>query len=1135
MSLPLASLICPFTGSDSFKFFIQSVQQQSLSSDLFELIIIEDGVQIAESVVKLFNLKVQTKIHQLQRPAGFKGHSAGLCRNAGVNLSRGEYLVFIDSDCIIHPRCLEKHLEILRIKKEFAVCGYASELPSIHHNKLEDGYYESFDALERFTRKDSRLTISENSDTKDVCWDLWYTCNSSVHRDYFNKTGGFDISGFRCHDMELAYRLNEHSVTFQYESTAKVIHIEHYRSIKARSEQREGWKMMATNHPELENYVFDKLLESERHQLEVIENCENNFQIISSNLNGIRNNFQFILPPGTHIESVLKILNQIPFLVEYKKEYAQFNLGLNRNCWDYNFFLPTITNSSSPQISILIPFFNTGEFIVRSVISVLTQTIQNFEIILIDDCSNDDTINYLNPFMTDPRIRIYSNPGNQGLSSSLNLGLEKSCADIILHLDSDDWLEKNALEVVLNAFESDPEIGAVFGSAVLHINDEKISEKGHPINSFEGYFAADFCQAPRAYRKKCLYKVGGWNISDAHSGRFYEDRLILATISKFYKISFLDEPLYNCLVSTNSLSRKNYLLTASVKLSILWDQANKHGYFIDYRLNGSMLKATLKRSQLTINSLRWSVVIPYYQWSELLFLSIKSWLEINSPELIGEIIIVNDGAGENLEHVQALDPERIKIFKSEISRGPSWARNMGASLAQYEMLFFSDFDHIVPPDVLQKHALRHLQEQADSCVIGCVFGRRALTVFNPGIQKRHLEKVLNMLRLNDQFENVAAIISQERKKYLIDKKYTSSCWTEAQKFSFTDYWLEQWGKIILKFGERLDHYPHKWCRISTGSMSIKKETFLKTEGFDENLKSMEDWELGIRLQKTGINIICAPEAEPFHQVHPIDENRNTNNNSACEYIKVKHADYINNLIADNSEFAPPAIHFFKNKIFDSKEIIDPSIKVEHNSSDNHCLITFDDGPHPVGTPLILEVLKKYSIKAIFFVLGYNCRQYPEILKKIVDDGHEIGIHSWIHTPSEQFTSAEILEMLSKTVQTIRAIANIVPAFSRPPYGKLSPSYKSACKNLNLVSIGWDVSSDDWSANSEKDIIIKLATQEIKNKVLLFHDGSGNPEYTAKALDWLLQLCRTENIKPVLPNEFNSFLDLPDLPICNPYL
>ncbi|MBV9928527.1 MAG: glycosyltransferase [Acidobacteria bacterium] len=1127
------SVVAPFNGSKNFKYFLQSLQQQSLDPTKFEVIIVEDGDHRADKITKLFHTKFSLRLVRFNRREGFDGHSAGLCRNAGAQVALGEYLVFIDSDCVLHPNCLDRHLEALRGGARVAVCGYASELPARRWDMLQEGFYESYDELDAAAKVDARVDWPA---AESVSWDAWYSCNASVPRGIFFEAGGFDDSGFRCHDMDLAYRLFKAGCAFRYERDVRVIHVEHPRSIHSRDEQREGWRLLGEKHPELECYVFDRLLESHRYQLEIAGSCEEQFLQIVADLRGFRAGYAWVMPLGASVGAVVKGLHGTPHVEIHDKESVRIQLGLHRNCWDYEIFVPRITAAWSPAVTVLVPFYNAGGMIVKAVSSVLLQSVQRFELILIDDASTDDSVGYVRPFINDARVRLYSCSENLGLANALNLGLAHSTAPIIVHLDADDWLEPNALEEVCAGFAGSPEVGAVYGDILFHNGKGVVAERGRQVESYAEYFSYEYCQAPRAYRKESLLAVGGWSVADGHSGRYYEDRLTLAAVSERYEVRWLGKALYHCQYNPNSLSRFNPLMTASAKLAILYNQAVRRRCELSYRFDGGFLHGELGPRRPPKGRLSWSIVIPFRQGLDLLRLSVRSWLESDFAEHAGELIVVDDASGEDLRPVIALDPSKVKVVRQDAAQGPARARNAGAAAARYEMLFFSDADHIVPPDVLTRHTNRHAETEGAAAVVGCVFGRRAFTHVTPAIPRRHKEKLLSILRFDEMFLPAAEALVGEKEFWAIDREAASGVWAEAQQVAYTDYWLAKWGEIILEFGEELRGFKHRWTRLSTGSVSMSREVFERAGGFDDRLKSMEDWEFGIRLQEAGVGIVCAPEAEPLHQVHPTDEARGANNHAAVRLLATAHPGHVEQLLEDESYFSPPARHFFTPAAKEqyARARAEGAAPAGAASARDYCLITFDDGPHPLGTRLILDVLERQGAPALFFLMGHQVRTYGDVVKEVSRRGHEIGVHSWTHTDSSYLTSYDVTRMLSNSLDAVRDVTGSTPKYARPPYGKLSPSYAQACQSLGLTPVGWSASSEDWGANTERDVIIKLASEGARGKVLLFHDGTGDPEQTAAALEWLLGACRRAGIRPIPADEFARLGGLPALEVCNPF-
>ena len=176
-------------------------------------------------------------------------------------------------------------------------------------------------------------------------------------------------------------------------------------------------------------------------------------------------------------------------------------------------------------------------------------------------------------------------------------------------------------------------------------------------------------------------------------------------------------------------------------------------------------------------------------------------------------------------------------------------------------------------------------------------------------------------------------------------------------------------------------------------------------------------------------------------------------------------------------------------------------------------LTFDDGPDQENTPIVLDILKKNNIKATFFVLGTESEKYPNLLKRIYDEGHAIGNHSYNHIYRELYQSTTTyLEQLHHTDEIIKSVLNVRPHISRAPggsAGSFTKAYWPILKNQGYIEVGWNISSGDASNAKENQILNNIIHQTESNKflwshaILLMHDGKGHTE-TAKALPHIIK-------------------------------
>jgi peptidoglycan/xylan/chitin deacetylase (PgdA/CDA1 family) len=169
-------------------------------------------------------------------------------------------------------------------------------------------------------------------------------------------------------------------------------------------------------------------------------------------------------------------------------------------------------------------------------------------------------------------------------------------------------------------------------------------------------------------------------------------------------------------------------------------------------------------------------------------------------------------------------------------------------------------------------------------------------------------------------------------------------------------------------------------------------------------------------------------------------------------------------------------------------------------------LTFDDGPVRPNTPLmilgantpldgntpaVLDVLRKYRVKATFFVVGEQVRKYPGLVRTEYSEGHSVQNHSFTHPNLTKLTNAEIAQELRVTNQAITEAGVPRPHLFRPPYGKTDDRVRRVGASLGLRQIRWtDKASEDWEDPPPSVICKRVVSRVRPGSVVLLHDGSG---------------------------------------------
>ncbi|MEK7948871.1 polysaccharide deacetylase family protein [Luteolibacter soli] len=168
-------------------------------------------------------------------------------------------------------------------------------------------------------------------------------------------------------------------------------------------------------------------------------------------------------------------------------------------------------------------------------------------------------------------------------------------------------------------------------------------------------------------------------------------------------------------------------------------------------------------------------------------------------------------------------------------------------------------------------------------------------------------------------------------------------------------------------------------------------------------------------------------------------------------------------------------------------------------------MTFDDGPHPNNTPRLLDMLRERNIKATFYVIGRNVDLYPNVLRRTVSEGHEIGNHSFTHPILSKMSDSAVREELTKCRDAVARAAGIQPRTMRPPYGALLQRQREWIHaELNYPTILWSVDPLDWKRPGPSVVTSRILAGTTPGAIVLSHDlHGGTVDAMPATLDGLL--------------------------------
>ncbi len=153
-------------------------------------------------------------------------------------------------------------------------------------------------------------------------------------------------------------------------------------------------------------------------------------------------------------------------------------------------------------------------------------------------------------------------------------------------------------------------------------------------------------------------------------------------------------------------------------------------------------------------------------------------------------------------------------------------------------------------------------------------------------------------------------------------------------------------------------------------------------------------------------------------------------------------------------------------------------------------LTFDDGPSPIWTPKILDELKKEEIKATFFMLGNHVERYPEVARRVLAEGHEIGNHTYDHHVLLCYTMDELEKEIKQAETAIRNATGRTTTYFRPPKAWLTGAEKQKIKDMGYKVVLWSLNSKDWVTFHDKQITSYILRHIQPGDIILFHDSGG---------------------------------------------
>ena len=158
---------------------------------------------------------------------------------------------------------------------------------------------------------------------------------------------------------------------------------------------------------------------------------------------------------------------------------------------------------------------------------------------------------------------------------------------------------------------------------------------------------------------------------------------------------------------------------------------------------------------------------------------------------------------------------------------------------------------------------------------------------------------------------------------------------------------------------------------------------------------------------------------------------------------------------------------------------------EEKTEKKRIALTFDDGPHPVYTPQMLELLKEEQVPATFFLLGENVELYGDVVKEIAKEGHLIGNHTYHHVQITSLPMDEACREIQETSDLIEELTGNGTEYVRPPFGTWDRELE---ERLNLIPVMWSIDTKDWTTQNVDWIVQEAVKHAEDHDIILMHDS-----------------------------------------------
>jgi glycosyltransferase involved in cell wall biosynthesis len=380
---------------------------------------------------------------------------------------------------------------------------------------------------------------------------------------------------------------------------------------------------------------------------------------------------------------------------------------------------------SKIKLTVVMPVYNREKYIEKAITSVLNQTLKKWKMIIVNDGSTDATGDIIEKFTSDKRIQHVKLPKNQGTGNALQTALNMIDTRYFVIVDSDDWIEPQTLEVLLDEMEKQPKETSLVYSNTIWWQDRNGELEQGKIESHQSFRDKyDFLMYrpmvyPRFFRTKTVRKVGGFQSDDPYNGRYAEDRYLLLRLMAVSHFHWVDANLYNLRIHDNNITQgKNRIYFADVlrymytKLLKEWGGQYQPEFEVDQ--NGWLYIKELKPIESLITGLnavqtgmedmpnvKVTVVMSVFNREKYIEKAITSVLNQTLKEW--KMVILNDGSTDSTADIieQFTSDKRIQHVRFSKNQGTGKSLQTALSMVNTPYFVIVDSDDWIEPQALE--------------------------------------------------------------------------------------------------------------------------------------------------------------------------------------------------------------------------------------------------------------------------------------------------------------------------------------------------------------------------------------------------------------------------------------------------